>query len=52
MCPIHPLNEIIKISEKEKHTWHAITCLTSFMCVFCHKRVENLLKGLGSHAFR
>ena len=32
--------------EKEKHTSHIFAPLTVFKCEFCHKFIENLLKGL------
>ena len=33
------------ILEKEKYKLRTITCLTLFTHVFCHKHVENFLKG-------
>ena len=41
----NPFNKVIKFLKKKKYTLHTIACLTLSTRVFCHRRVENLLKG-------
>ena len=46
MCTIPLIS--YKILEKEKYTWYTIAHLTVFIHAFCHRLVENVLKGAES----